>query len=571
MSVLKFKLLEYREPITPELVHKRRKELLLGLFSGILMGISFPPFHLPYLMFVGLIPYFFVIEKRNGLAEINRFTYFTAFIFNLITLYWVGSWTPDTDPFLMIAGIALLIFNPLLFLIPSTLYYSAKKYINRKTALWLFPFFWVTYEYLYSLTDFRFPWLTLGHGQAYFLSYIQIADIIGAYGISLLLLFFNVFIYKAFKHYLNTKKFHWGFLLSALLLLIIPLIYGNYRINTLKLPKKTIRVGLIQPNFNPWKKWEAENLDNQLNIYLNLSQEAVNKGAKLIVWPETALPVYLLSGAYPAEVNRIRNFIDTNNVFLLTGMPDIHYYPDSSEAPPGAYKTAGSKVYYTAYNGVLGFQPNINAVQHYGKIKLVPFGERVPFLRYFPFLGKIFKWNVGISSWNVGRDTTVFKFQIKTTVNNKVKIDTIKTAGIVCIESIYSIFDAAFVRKGAEMIAVVTNDSWYGNSSGPYQHKEISVLRAIENRRSVVRAANGGISTIINPLGKTLSQTKMFTRTFLVGNVVLNNKKTFFTLHPLIIPYLSLTISLIMIILYLIIKFSNKLKTYNEKENRFTK
>ena len=153
---------------------ENRKELLLGLISGIMLGLSFPPIPLPYLLFVGLIPYLIVIEKRETLAEINRFTYFTIFFFNLITLYWVGSWTPDADPFLMIAGSVLMFFNPIVFLIPSTLYYFARKSLGKGTALFLLPWFWLFYEYIYSITDFKFPWLSLSNGLPYFTSYIQI-------------------------------------------------------------------------------------------------------------------------------------------------------------------------------------------------------------------------------------------------------------------------------------------------------------------------------------------------------------------------------------------------------------
>ena len=117
----------------------------------------------------------------------------------------------------------------------------------------------------------------------------------------------------------------------------------------------------------------------------------------------------------------------------------------------------------------------------------------------FPVLGKWIKWNVGISSWNTGQDTVVFNY-----LNKHEK--EIGIGGVICIESIYPDFISAFVEKGAEFIAVVTNDSWYGNSSGPYQHKEMQVLRAVENRRSLVRAANGGISCIVNPLGRTVDR-----------------------------------------------------------------
>ncbi|NOX64484.1 MAG: apolipoprotein N-acyltransferase [Chlorobi bacterium] len=541
---------KYRNLNSPEQKKKIHRQLLLGLASGILIGLSFPPIPLPYLIFIGLVPYFFALQHREGLAEINRLTYFTAFFFNIIILYWVGGWLPNSDPFLMIAGTTLFFFNPVVFLIPSTLYYFAKKVFNKNIALLLLPFFWVTYEYAYSITDFKFPWLTFGNSLPYFTSYIQIAEIIGVYGLTLLIIYSNVFIYRSIKVYVEQKKFDKFSISVAAAILIIPIIYGNYKISNYSEPEKTIRVGLIQPNLDPNKKWQAGSLDEQLNLYLDLSSKAISSGAELLIWPETALPVYLLAGRYPNEVNRLHEFVDTNNIPILTGMPDATFYRDSSVAPEYAKPLSSGKMVYTSYNSILYFSPNSRDVQKYGKIKLVPFGEKVPLVDVLPFLGDWIKWEVGLSGWNTGRDTTVFN----ATVGGR----SIKIGGVICIESIYPDFTSVFVKKGAEFIAVVTNDSWYGDSSGPYQHKEISVIRAVENRRAVVRAANGGISCLIDPLGRTIADTKMYTRTFLVVDVPLEQELTFYTKHPLLIPLAASAVSIIIILLSLFVKIKRK-------------
>lgn len=539
MKVLKF----FFDDLTAEQRKNRKRELILGFVSGLLLGISFPPFPFPIFIFFALIPYLSIIEWKYGLAEINRFTYYTIFFFTLITLYWVGSWTKEADPFLMISGVLLLFINPALFMIPSTLYYFCKKSLNKNYALFLFPFFWVSFEYAYSLTDLRFPWLTLANSLPYFNWFIQIADIIGAYGISLIVLYINVFLYLFFKQYIQTKRQDLRLVCVAILLFIFPVIYGMYKTFTFQHESKKIKVGLVQPNLNPWDKWEAGNLDEQLNLYLKLSQKTVEQGAKLIVWPESALPVYLLSGNYPYEVEKIHQFVDSNNVYLMTGMPDAAFYFNLDEAPPEAKRTRSGDVAYTSYNSILLFSPFSSSVQKYGKIKLVPFGEKVPFVEQLPFLGDLIKWQVGISSWNVGKEQTVFNFM------------NIKAAAVVCIESIYPDFVAEFIQQDAELLVVVTNDSWYGYSSGPFQHKEIASLRAIENRRTVIRAANGGISCIIDPLGRTVSETKLFTKNVLVGYAELRNEKTFYTKNPLIIPLLSLSLSLIIILFFIIKKF----------------
>ncbi len=525
------------------------KDTKRAIVSGILLGIAFPPFPFPYLMFVGLIPYLIALENKKTLAEVNRLTYLMAFVFCLISLYWVGSWTKEADPFLMISGVALLFFNPILFLIPSSLYHLTQKYINRKATFFLLPFFWVSYEYLYSVTEFRFPWLTLGNGVSHFTSFIQIADIIGAYGLSLIILFINVLLYLTYINWGKNKNAFRKYLFLSLLMITLPLIYGGIKLSEQPAGEEKLRVGLIQPDFNPWLKWDAGNLEQQLNIYLKLSQQAVDSGAQFIAWPESALPVYLLSGSYPDAVNKIHKFADSNGISLLTGMPDVRFF-DSTNAPWDAKKSSTSRFYYTTYNSALLFNPNERDIQRYGKIKLVPFGEKVPYVNYLPFIGELIKWNVGISSWNTGQDTVVFNIKNKTDIS---------FASLICIESIYPDFTAQFVNRSANFIAVITNDSWYGYSSGPFQHRDISRLRAVENRRYVVRAANGGISCIINPRGEIIKETGLFERSVLVGDIYISREITFFTRHPLVVPFLCLFVTILML-LFSSIKFIKKVR-----------
>jgi apolipoprotein N-acyltransferase len=530
---LKF-LSKYRIPITSEEKKQRRKERLLLIFSGIILGISFPPIPFPFtlLIFVGLVPYFIVIRKRTTLSSISSATFLFSFFFSITTIYWVGSWSSEADPYLMLAGVALLLAYPTVMLIPSTLFYLARKVFPKFDALWLFPLFWVTLEYLLTLTDLRFPWLLLGHGLAKFNWFIQGADIIGTNGLSLVVAYINVLIYKSFFEKNSEEKITWKPALVAIAIFLCLLIYGILKVSSFEVSKTTIKVGIVQPDLNPWDKWSTGNLSQLTNQYLELSQKCVYEGAEVILWPETAIPVYAFGGTFAVLENSIFNFLDTNNVSLLTGMPDIIYDFDQNNIPEDAKFSEQGNYYYRTYNAVIGLNPGTREIQRYGKMKLVPLGEKVPFADQFAFLGDIFKWGVGITGWNIGKDTTVFKIY-----NND--LDTVKVGGLVCYESVDPVFVTAFVQKGAELITVVTNDSWYGKSSGPYQHKDFAMLRAVENRRSIVRCANGGVSCIINARGEILAETELYTKTYLVGDVPLQNEKTFYSANPLIVPVLS--------------------------------
>lgn len=524
---------KYKVQLSPEEKKQRRKERLLLILSGIILGISFPPFPFPFtlLIFVGLIPYFIVIKRRTTLASISSATFLFSLVFSLITIYWVGSWSSEADPYLMLAGVALLLVYPCVMLIPSTLFYLTRKVFPKFDAIWFFPLFWVTLEYLLTQTDLRFPWLLLGHGLAKFNLFIQGSDIVGTNGLSLIAAYINVLLFKSFFEKNSEEKFRLKPLLIAVFIFLCMIIYGIYKTSTFRISERKVRIGIVQPNLNPWDKWSTGNLSDLLNMYLTLSQKCVDEGAEVILWPETALPVYAFGGTYPMVENSIYNFLDTNNVSLLTGMPDIIYDLNQNNIPEDSKYSGPGNYYYRTYNAVLGLNPGSRNIQRYGKMKLVPLGERVPFVDQFAFLGDLLKWGVGITGWNIGKDTTVFK------IKNE-KIDTIKVGGLVCYESVDPVFVTAFVQKGAELITVVTNDSWYGKSSGPYQHKDFAMLRAVENRRSVVRCANGGVSCIINAKGKILAETEMFEKTTLVGEVPLQDEKTFYSENPLIVPIL---------------------------------
>jgi apolipoprotein N-acyltransferase len=409
------------------------------------------------------------------------------------------------------------------------------------------------------LTDLSFPWLTLGNGLPHFTSFIQAADIVGTMGLSLLVVFINVLFYKGISFYSLKKKYSYIYFGIGILIITIILIYGAYRSDSFRISDKTVRIGLIQPNLDPWEKWNAGSIEQLTHNYLDMSREAVKKGAELIVWPETALPVFIMSGMYRDALDSIYNFTQKNKIYILTGMPDIRYDEKGPGMPVDSKYSKIGDFYYRTYNAIFLFSPYTQDIQRYGKMKLVPFGERVPFVDTFPFLGDLIKWGVGITGWNVGKDTLVFKFPLKIKNDNKSR-DTLKLNGLVCYESIYPDFVAAFIKKGAQLIIVVTNDSWYGNSSGPYQHKEMSVLRAVENRRSVLRAANGGISCYINPLGITVIQSRMFTKDIIVEDVPIESGETVYTKTHSVIPVLCSVFSLWLIGIVILKKMKEKFK-----------
>jgi apolipoprotein N-acyltransferase len=270
-------------------------------------------------------------------------------------------------------------------------------------------------------------------------------------------------------------------------------------------------------------------------LYQLLTDSAAGGGSTLVLWPETALPLYLLHPANAGLFTQIRRQADTLGISLLTGSPDMIRYPDSAHAPPGS-KISVSGESYETFNGAILLTPRDTVVQRYAKRILVPFAERVPYSTELAFLNAM-KWNFGLGGWNLGRDPGVMTMQEGARGG-------VEFGVMICYESIYPALVAGDVRRGARFLAVVTNDSWWGNTSGAYQHKQIGILRAVENRRWLVQCANGGISCFIDPFGRTVASTPMFVRTILAGSVEPRSDLTFFTLHGDWLAELCLVLSL---------------------------
>ena len=247
---------KYKVPVSPEEKKQRKKEWLLLVSSGLILGISFPPIPFPVtlLIFIGLVPYLYVLNNRKSLASVNRATFIFGFVLSLVTVYWVGSWQSEADLFLMIAGVALLFALPCVLMIPSTLLYLTRKIFPKINAIWLFPLYWVTAEYLLTLTDLKFPWVTLGNGLTKFITFIQAAEIIGEFGFSLVVGFINVFLFFAIINFKKDKRKFYRNLSFGLLIFIMFLTYGLVRKSDFKISDQKLRMGLIQPNINPWKK-----------------------------------------------------------------------------------------------------------------------------------------------------------------------------------------------------------------------------------------------------------------------------------------------------------------------------
>ncbi len=536
----------------------RTYRFILATISGLMLGLAFPPVPTGVTAAFAFIPFFILFESIERYGVAFRYSYLVFFIFNLLTLYWAGGYAFCKDIYQMIAGALLLLGHPFFFCVPIIAWIFIRRHLGFNISIFVFPFLWVAFEYLHSLTEISFPWLILGNTQTYDLAIIQFASFTGVYGISFWLLWLNVLgflliakiISKEWKPFSNKSIL---LLLGILILYFLPKVYGTFILKHNSFSRYNIvHVAVIQPNIDPFEKWSG-NPDEPLTRIQQQTNEVGNKSVDLVIWPETAPPFYVLHPGNRFYFDQIRSQADILNINLLTGIPDIYYYRET-DVIPGSAKKSVSGQYYDTYNSSMLLRPMSEEIQKYAKIILVPFAERVPFSEALSFLNAM-QWNFGLGGWAHGKDTTVFSCQT-------LKGEEIKFSNMICYESIYPDLVASFVRKGAQFLTVITNDSWWGNTSGAYQHKQFAILRAVENRRWVVQCANGGISFFIDPLGNIVQQTSMYERKTLFDKIEPRGQLTFYTRNGNWVADLSIMFSAI----FLTAAFGNKFYNHIRKK-----
>ncbi len=500
-----------------------------SVLSGLLLGLSFPsyPFiRLELLAWIALVPLLTSLRKVERAGEFFRRVYLSMFLYCLITLWWVSLAT--------LPGGILTIFAQAFFLtVPLLAFYAVKKMAGYRFALFSLPFLWVAWEWAYIQQDLSLGWLTLGNSQANLNFMIQYADITGVWGISFWLLWFNVLVVMALS---SSNKDFIRFALLMVLMVLLPLLYSTllfYRERAMIVPPDQLRVTLVQPNIDPHDKWVPQNI---MERYYWVSGKAVRENRPdLVIWPETAILFSILEPPFADDLQFLRISLREWHSALLTGYIDVKH----KEKQP-----------YEIYNASMLLEPGNEKPQIYRKMHLVPFAERVPYIEYFPWLGYATFSLSGIIGWERGDDTTVMTLS---TSRGKVII-----ANVICYESIFPGYVTEFVRKGARLLTLVTNDGWYATSYGPYQHLAIGRLRCIENRRAMARCANTGLTVVLDKFGRTIAEIPWWEEKTLTAEVPLESSLTFYTRYPDLLPKVALALSLLLFIVAFLKKSLNK-------------
>jgi len=545
--------------------HTKLKNTLLCILSGILLGLSFPPFKTWFLVYFGLLIFLYLIFSSNRFKQAFGRGYLALVIFNEITLYWISGWHSN-DTFLKLAGIATVLVHPVFMMIPVVVLYIVYRNINKYTALALFPFIWIGFEYFHNMWQFAFPWLELGNSESYNLSRIQYIEIIGIHGISFLICVVTSIIYFTSERIFNNK---WNILngktiislLFIIILLLLPNYYSSKRLNDNKNEayfksdntEKNIFTCIAQANTDPYKKWGGSQ-DLLIDSYIEILNKGLNYKPDLLVLHETATPYYFFEDYNKDKTSRFIDFVNKNSKYLVMGIPHMEYYANPENAPNDARGTKSGKK-WDAYNSVILLEPGKknNEYTIHKKVKLVPFSERVPYQEIFPFAEKLVNWGVGISHWQRGNELILFELK------NPALKPRARFEAIICFESVFSELVSEGVKNGAEFIAIVTNDGWWGNTSGPYQHEQYAVLRAIENRKWIIRCAQTGISCFIDPLGNIHDEIPYYTERVTAKNIIANSEITVYAANGDIIGRAGFYILIISLVVSLVYYFKKKI------------
>jgi apolipoprotein N-acyltransferase len=482
-----------------------REEALPAFASAALFLIAFPPFRLLVPAFLTLIPVSITVARKVDAGEPVRASFRFGFWFGAmaygLTLYWIA--------------IALSIYTKLSFLgyigavlvmAPVVAVTIAALHAARRATRWpfalLLPLIWTASEVVINyMGDLAFPWLPLGLATSRFPMLAQIADLSGVRGVSFWVAATTGLLTDAWL--LRGEQRRALVRLGVVVAVAVAVAgYGRWRLGSITM-QSVAPIAIVQPNIPQEEKWQDDNRDRIMSILARLTREGMRGEPHLIVWPEVALPGYLVQN--PDWTDTLRALSAPTRIPILFGVLDVEFLP--TRAPDGTQE-------YEVFNAAMTTDSTgaIARQRPYRKEFLVPVVERVPFLDPDWFKGLKY-----FGGFGRGEDQAPFRYAFG------------EAGVLICYESIFPQLSREYRRGGVEILVNITNDAWFGRSIAPHQHEAHLAFRAIENRLGIVRAANTGISAYIDPLGRFHDETALETSASRTYRVQTTSVMTLFT------------------------------------------
>ncbi len=528
---------------------KKYQLLLISVLSGILFTLGWPADGFPGLLFIAFVPLFFIGDyiyehrEKYHRYSILFYTYPAFLIWNGLCCYWIWNATPA-------GGIGAVFVNAFFMAFVFNIYHISKRNIYpAQNAQFILVFFWISFEYFHLNWDLNWPWLNLGNGFANYPKWIQWYEYTGTFGGTLWIFLVNIFIYRSIKTLMakreapgaKRKMSALPFALSALLLLAIPLtisfiIYSNYQEKS-----RPINIIITQPNIDPYTEQYSLPPSSVIKRNLDETMPYLDENTDFIISPESALQekIWERSVDHYRSLQLLKKFIHENpHVGIVIGASTYREFLTGEEVSPTARKFTDADRYYDAFN--TAFYLNTGPIDQWThKSRLTPGVERMPFPKYLSFLEN-FAIDLGGTVGSLGIDA-----ERKIFVRPS---DSLRFAAAICFESIFGEFFSDFVRNGAEIMFIVTNDGWWGNTPGHRQHMSFARMRAIETRRSIARSANTGISAFVNQRGDVTQKLEYWVPGGLSQSLNANSKLTFYTIYGDYIARISSFVTAILLL-----------------------
>ena len=439
-------------------------KLIFPLLSGLLLGLSYPPFNFGFFAWIALIPLFYSISKEEKVINKAFFGFLSSFSSNLIILNWMGLNSGTSALVAIISYLSLSLYLTIFWVA----FIISIHFIPKKMELFLIPISWIFFvEFLRNIGPLAGPWMNLSLTQSEYIRIIQLASI-EVHAISFIVICFNLILYR-FLIERNTV-----FLKYFIVILCSILLFGNYHVNKQnnRSVEKLVNLSIGQPSIFPDEKWNPNLRLRNLAIMDSLLTKSLEEKADIIIWPEVAVTSFLANNSY----DRIRYQNKLSGAYLITGIPERKTIDGINQN----------------FNSSIILKPD-GSYDTYQKIFLVPFAEYVPFFKNW--ITKMNQFD-DIGSFYPGSEYKIFN------------INDFKASILICYDSSSPNIVETMVDNGAEMIFIITNDSYVGQFM-PYQHFQLARLRAVEQRVPIIQSANTGISGVILPSGKILYRSKL--------------------------------------------------------------
>ncbi|MGL5151445.1 MAG: apolipoprotein N-acyltransferase [Clostridium sp.] len=495
---------------------------LLTIISAVVMALTLTFDKLWIIALIGLVPYFYVLySNKLSIKDCFKIGLTFGFTYYFVLLHWILSMHPldrygfegITSIIILLVGWIFLSLYEGLWLAIIPVIFNKVRYSNRINIV-ILASLWIIVEWAQQIGSLGFSWGRLAISQVGAQLMIQSASLFGSLFISFILVVVNSLICYGIIYKRKSVVLK-RIITVIILILTVNMGFGFIWFNRDE-NENSRRIAIIQGNISSNDKWNSSSLNKHLNTYLGLSYQAYNnEQLDYIVWPETAIPVTLLENEH--VLNKYKELARNTNSTLIVGA----YHEESEQS----------------YNSIYAISKDGEVSEPYSKRQLVPFGEFLPFenilSKVMPFLKDINMFGEGITPGE--------RANVLTTPKGKI-------GGLICFESIFPRLTRDLTKEGAELIVIGTNDSWFKDSRGVYEHLKQSVLRAVESNRYVVRAANTGVSATINNKGVVTEGIEALQQGYLVSDVKLISNNTLYTYVGDIIVFIA---SIFLLVIYI--------------------